>query len=257
MCSAGAARRCRGARASRSPRAPTCASASSRRFGARSEDGSRGADGRLDVLARFLLDPFRQSRWGFSAGGGVSLRADVAAIACGRTSSWRSTSRARARRADSRRRSRSGFGGGVRAGVGTALERALGAVVDLVSRWSRRTMRRATRAAIADSGRRRRRGSLCCSVSRGGAEPRRRAHRRLQLRRPETGSPRRSPRRLGLRSTRTTQWGGLTSLSAASRVLSSCPGAAASPRRSSNSASARDSTRSGVDPLDPCVPCHP
>ena len=29
--------------------------------------------GRLDVLARFLLDPFRQSRWGFSAGGGVSL----------------------------------------------------------------------------------------------------------------------------------------------------------------------------------------
>ena len=31
--------------------------------------------GRLDVLARFLLDPFRQSRWGFSAGGGVSLLA--------------------------------------------------------------------------------------------------------------------------------------------------------------------------------------
>jgi hypothetical protein len=30
--------------------------------------------GRFDVLARFLLDPFRQSRWGFSAGGGVSLR---------------------------------------------------------------------------------------------------------------------------------------------------------------------------------------
>jgi hypothetical protein len=34
-----------------------------------------GAAGRLDVLARFLLDPFRQSRWGFSAGGGVSLLA--------------------------------------------------------------------------------------------------------------------------------------------------------------------------------------
>jgi hypothetical protein len=34
-----------------------------------------GAAGRLDILARFLLDPFRQSRWGFSAGGGVSLLA--------------------------------------------------------------------------------------------------------------------------------------------------------------------------------------
>ena len=39
-------------------------------------DGESGAAGRLDVLARFLLDPFRQSRWGFSAGVGVSLRAD-------------------------------------------------------------------------------------------------------------------------------------------------------------------------------------
>jgi hypothetical protein len=36
-----------------------------------------GAAGRVDVLARFLLDPFRQSRWGLSAGGGVSLRADA------------------------------------------------------------------------------------------------------------------------------------------------------------------------------------
>jgi hypothetical protein len=33
------------------------------------------ASGRLDVLGRFLFDPFRQQRWGFSAGGGVSLRA--------------------------------------------------------------------------------------------------------------------------------------------------------------------------------------
>jgi hypothetical protein len=32
--------------------------------------------GRVDVLARFLLDPFRQSRWGFSAGVGVSVRAE-------------------------------------------------------------------------------------------------------------------------------------------------------------------------------------
>jgi hypothetical protein len=31
--------------------------------------------GRLDVVARFLFDPFRQQRWGFSAGGGVSLHA--------------------------------------------------------------------------------------------------------------------------------------------------------------------------------------
>lgn len=38
-------------------------------------DAPRAA-GRVDVLARFLLDPFRQSRWGFSAGAGVSLRAD-------------------------------------------------------------------------------------------------------------------------------------------------------------------------------------
>lgn len=39
-------------------------------------DGASRAAGRLDVLARFLVDPFRQSRWGFSAGAGVSVRAD-------------------------------------------------------------------------------------------------------------------------------------------------------------------------------------
>jgi hypothetical protein len=39
-------------------------------------DASSRAAGRFDVLARFLIDPFRQSRWGFSAGAGVSLRAD-------------------------------------------------------------------------------------------------------------------------------------------------------------------------------------
>jgi hypothetical protein len=32
------------------------------------------ATGRLDVLARFLFDPFLQQRWGLSAGAGVSLR---------------------------------------------------------------------------------------------------------------------------------------------------------------------------------------
>lgn len=39
-------------------------------------DATSRAAGRVDVLARFLIDPFRQSRWGFSAGAGVSLRAD-------------------------------------------------------------------------------------------------------------------------------------------------------------------------------------
>jgi len=36
----------------------------------------RRLDGRLDVLARFLLDPFRQTRYGLSLGGGMSLRAE-------------------------------------------------------------------------------------------------------------------------------------------------------------------------------------
>lgn len=40
------------------------------------DDETSRAAGRVDVLARFLLDPFRQARWGFSAGAGVSLRAD-------------------------------------------------------------------------------------------------------------------------------------------------------------------------------------
>jgi hypothetical protein len=39
-------------------------------------DACSRAAGRVDVLARFLLDPFRQTRWGFSAGAGVSVRAD-------------------------------------------------------------------------------------------------------------------------------------------------------------------------------------
>ena len=43
--------------------------------GAGEESGLRGS-GRVDVLARFVLDPFRQSRYGLSVGGGVSLRAD-------------------------------------------------------------------------------------------------------------------------------------------------------------------------------------
>lgn len=35
-----------------------------------------GLDGRVDLLARFLLDPFRQSAYGLSLGGGASLRAE-------------------------------------------------------------------------------------------------------------------------------------------------------------------------------------
>jgi hypothetical protein len=41
----------------------------------RADEPTRAA-GRVDVLTRFLLDPFRQSRWGFSAGAGVSIRAE-------------------------------------------------------------------------------------------------------------------------------------------------------------------------------------
>lgn len=37
-------------------------------------DGESVAGGRGDVLLRFLLDPFRESRWGLSAGGGASVR---------------------------------------------------------------------------------------------------------------------------------------------------------------------------------------
>ena len=36
--------------------------------------GGSEANGRLDVIGRFLFDPFRQNKWGLSAGAGVSLR---------------------------------------------------------------------------------------------------------------------------------------------------------------------------------------
>jgi hypothetical protein len=39
-------------------------------------DGGGGADARLDLLTRFLLDPFRQTRYGLSLGGGIGLRAE-------------------------------------------------------------------------------------------------------------------------------------------------------------------------------------
>ena len=42
--------------------------------GAPLASGSRSFDGRLDVIGRFLFDPFREHAWGVSAGAGVSLR---------------------------------------------------------------------------------------------------------------------------------------------------------------------------------------
>ena len=38
--------------------------------------GTNRADARADLLVRFLLDPFRQSAYGLSVGGGVSARAE-------------------------------------------------------------------------------------------------------------------------------------------------------------------------------------
>ena len=40
-------------------------------------DGRSGASGRADVIGRFALDPFREHRWGLSAGGGLSVRYDA------------------------------------------------------------------------------------------------------------------------------------------------------------------------------------
>lgn len=36
--------------------------------------GARGFESRLDLFSRFTIDPFRQSRWGLYAGGGLSGR---------------------------------------------------------------------------------------------------------------------------------------------------------------------------------------
>lgn len=44
--------------------------------GIRTDQVSPRADARLDLLGRFLLDPFRQSPYGLSVGGGMSLRAE-------------------------------------------------------------------------------------------------------------------------------------------------------------------------------------
>ncbi len=44
--------------------------------GATFAGGSSSPTGRLDILGRFLFDPFRQSAFGVSAGAGLSLRAE-------------------------------------------------------------------------------------------------------------------------------------------------------------------------------------
>lgn len=44
-------------------------------IGAPVSSGERGVSGRLDVIGRFLFDPFREHAWGISAGAGVSVRA--------------------------------------------------------------------------------------------------------------------------------------------------------------------------------------
>ena len=43
--------------------------------GAPVSSGERSVGGRLDVIARFLFDPFREHAWGLSAGAGISVRA--------------------------------------------------------------------------------------------------------------------------------------------------------------------------------------
>jgi hypothetical protein len=44
--------------------------------GASSRDGGVVASGRVDVAARYLLDPFHEFRWGPYAGGGITARWD-------------------------------------------------------------------------------------------------------------------------------------------------------------------------------------
>ncbi len=48
---------------------------------------SAAASARADVIGRFALDPFRERRWGLSAGGGLSVRYDQASV--DRRQRWR------------------------------------------------------------------------------------------------------------------------------------------------------------------------
>ncbi len=42
--------------------------------GATARDGDWRPSGRLDATARFVLDPFREARWGLALGGGAGMR---------------------------------------------------------------------------------------------------------------------------------------------------------------------------------------
>jgi hypothetical protein len=44
--------------------------------GASWQEGRTGGSARAEVVGRFTFDPFRERRWGLSAGGGLSLRYD-------------------------------------------------------------------------------------------------------------------------------------------------------------------------------------
>jgi hypothetical protein len=50
-------------------------------------DERTAASARADVIGRFAFDPFRERRWGLSAGGGLSVRYDQGASA--RRERWR------------------------------------------------------------------------------------------------------------------------------------------------------------------------
>ena len=80
-------------------------------------EGSSRAAGRVDVLARFVIDPFRQSRWGFSAGAGVSVRADPGDRARPQLLAVLDVEGRRARRGFTPAL-QIGLGGGVRGGIG-------------------------------------------------------------------------------------------------------------------------------------------
>lgn len=80
-------------------------------------EGRSRAAGRVDVLARFLVDPFRQSRWGWSAGAGVSVRADPGDRARPRLFAALDVEGRRARRGFTPSL-QIGLGGGLRGGIG-------------------------------------------------------------------------------------------------------------------------------------------
>lgn len=79
-------------------------------YGVRQVGGERRDEWRADVIARLTLDPFRQQRWGFSLGGGITVRRHayllaIADIEGPETRGWLPAFQL-------------GVGGGIRAGLG-------------------------------------------------------------------------------------------------------------------------------------------